>query len=151
MNQIIGYAGILLAGLTLIGGGTTLNKRAVGGSGGWGARAAYTRLYDIRTVETIAGSIVAIERVPPRAGMFEGVHLKVRTKAETLSVHLGPAWYLDRQDTGLMVEDLIEARGSRITFEGKPALIAARVVRGDDVLELRDETGAPFWAAWRGR
>jgi hypothetical protein len=40
--------------------------------------------------------------------------------------------------------------GSRITYEGKPAIIAAEVKKGDEVLRLRDEKGIPVWAGRRG-
>jgi hypothetical protein len=43
----------------------------------------------------------------------------------------------------------IEVKGSRVTFEGKPALIAAEVRKGDEVLKLRDEAGMPLWSGWR--
>jgi hypothetical protein len=35
--------------------------------------------------------------------------------------------------------------GSRITFAGKPAIVAAEVKKGDQVLKLRDESGTPLW------
>lgn len=41
--------------------------------------------------------------------------------------------------------------GSRISFEGNPAIIAAEVKKGDEVLKLRDEKGVPFWSGWRRR
>jgi hypothetical protein len=37
-------------------------------------------------------------------------------------------------------------RGSRITFEGKPAIIAAQVKKGDRSLTLRDDSGVPAWS-----
>jgi hypothetical protein len=46
---------------------------------------------------------------------------------------------------------VIEVRGSRVTFEGKPALIAAEVMKGDGTLRLRDQDGYPAWAGWRRR
>ena len=39
---------------------------------------------------------------------------------------------------------------NRITFDGKPAIIAAEVKKGDEVLKLRDEEGVPAWGG-RGR
>jgi hypothetical protein len=40
-------------------------------------------------------------------------------------------------------KDKIEVKGSRITFEGKPALIAADVKKGDEVFTHRDANGLP--------
>jgi hypothetical protein len=83
--------------------------------------------------------------------MSSGVHLLVKTPKETISVHLGPSWYLDNQETKIDPKDNVEVTGSRITFEGKPAIIAREVKKGDEVLKLRDEHGVPMWAGWRRR
>jgi hypothetical protein len=46
-------------------------------------------------------------------------------------------------------KDESEVKGSRIIFEGKPAIIAAEVIKGDEVLTLRDASGFPAWNGWR--
>jgi hypothetical protein len=120
------------------------------GSGGWGPGGAYVKLYDPKTVESIAGEIVKVDLVPMR-GMSQGVHLTLKTEKETVPVHLGPSWYLERQDVKLAPKNKVEIKGSRVTFDGKPALIAAEVKKGDETLVLRDETGFPAWSAMRQR
>lgn len=119
------------------------------GGGGWGAGGQYGRLYDPKTVETVSGEVTAVEELTPFKGMGRGVHLMLKTDTETISVHLGPAWYLERQDTKIAPGDKIEVKGSRITYLGKPALIAAEIHKGDGVLVLRDANGNPMWAGWR--
>lgn len=121
------------------------------GSGGWGAGAPYGRMYNLQTVETIKGEVVSLDRITPMKGMHSGLHAMVKTDKETLSVHLGPEWYLENQDMGIEVKDKIEVKGSRVTFEGKPALIAAEVRKGGQVLTLRDASGVPAWSGWRRR
>jgi hypothetical protein len=121
------------------------------GGGGWGTSGQYSRMYDTNTVETIKGEVVSVDRFTPRGGMSSGVHLQLKTEKETISVHLGPSWYLDHQDVQIKAQDNIEVTGSRISFEGKPAIIAAEVQKGDEVLKLRDENGFPRWAGWRRR
>jgi len=69
----------------------------------------------------------------------------------TCWVHLGPDWYITNQDVRIEANDQVEVKGSRITIEGAPALIAAEVKKGADVLTLRDESGLPVWAGWRRR
>jgi hypothetical protein len=121
------------------------------GGGGWGGGSQYNRLYDAKTVETISGEVVAVESVIPMKNMTAGMHVQVKTEKETISVHLGPAWFLENQDMKIEPKDKIEVKGSRVTYEGKPAIIAAEITKGDSVLELRDESGVPVWAGWRRR
>jgi hypothetical protein len=121
------------------------------GSGGWGAGTPYGRMYDPQTVETIGGEVVSLDTITPMKGMNYGVHLTLKTDKETISVHLGPGWYVENQDVEIAPDDKIEVKGSRITFEDKPALIAAEVKKGDSVLVLRDASGFPVWSGWRRR
>jgi hypothetical protein len=87
----------------------------------------------------------------PEKNMSYGVHIVLKTEAETIPVHLGPVWYIENQDVKIEATDKVEIKGSRITFEGKPAIIAKEVKRGDEVLILRDENGSPVWSGWRRR
>jgi len=135
--------------------------RGMGGMG-WAADSPYNRMYDTATVETLKGEVVAVERFFPMGAMMEarpmpmargqhGIHLMLKSDKDTISVHLGPSWFIENQDMQIMPKDTIEATGSRITFHEKPAVIAAKVVKGENVLTLRDEKGVPVWAGWRKR
>lgn len=119
------------------------------GGGEWGPRAPYAKMYDVQTIETIAGEVLAVERITPMIVMSYGVHIVLQTDTDTISVHLGPGWFIENQDVKIAPRDKIEIQGSRITFEGKPAIIAAEVKKGDDVLMLRDAGGYPVWSGWR--
>ena len=121
------------------------------GARGWGMGSVYSRMFDPVTIDTVSGEVLRIEAITPMKGMSYGVHLMVKAERETLSVHLGPAWYVENQDTKIEPKDKIEIIGSRITFEGKPVIIAAEVMKGNEVLKLRDKNGFPFWSGWRRR
>jgi hypothetical protein len=108
-------------------------------------------MYDTKTVETVSGEVVSVDTMVPMKGMSNGVHLNLKTDKATISVHLGPAWFIEKQDIKIEPKDRVEVKGSRITLEGKPALIAAEVKKGDEVLMLRDEKGFPFWSGWQRR
>lgn len=119
------------------------------GSGGWGMGSQYQRMYNPATVETLSGTVEAVDKVTPMKGMYSGVHVMLKTDKETISVHLGPEWYVERLDTKIQKGDKIEVKGSRVTFAGKPAIIAAEVKKGGETLILRDSAGIPAWAGWR--
>ena len=121
------------------------------GSGGWGPGSQYNRMYDPKTIETITGEVTKVDRITPAKGMSGGIHMLVKTDKETISVHLGPSWYLENQDVKIEPKNKVEVKGSRITFGGKPAIIAAEVKKGDEVLQLRDDAGFPVWSGWRRR
>ena len=119
------------------------------GGGGWGAGTPYSKLYNPQTVETITGEVVSVDHITPMKGMHHGVHVVVKSDKETISVHLGPGWYIENQDVKIAPKDKIEVKGSRIAFDGKPAVIAAEVKKGNEVLMLRDASGFPAWSGWR--
>jgi hypothetical protein len=116
------------------------------GSSGWGQGGQYQRLYDVKTVESIAGEVLRIDRITPMKGMSAGIHLVLKEANGEMSVHLGPEWYIEHQDFEIKVGDKIEVTGSKVMFQGKPAVIAAEVKKNHDVLKLRDGNGFPFWA-----
>jgi hypothetical protein len=121
------------------------------GSGAWGRGTQYGKMYDPGTVETISGEVVSIEHFTPMRGMHHGVHMMVKTDKETVSVHLGPVWYIENQDVKIEPKERVEVKGSRIDLAGEQAIIASEVRKGDQVLKLRDEDGFPVWSGWRRR
>ncbi len=119
------------------------------GGGGWGMGREYGKMYNPKTVETIAGEIVSVDKITPMKGMSQGKHVMLKTAKETISVHLGPDWYIENQAINIKPRDKVEVKGSRITFQGKPAIIAAEIKKGNEVLKLRDEKGFPVWSGHR--
>lgn len=118
---------------------------------GWGREGGYARHFDPKSIETVEGVVSEVRRQAPMKGMGPGVHLTLKTEKEALDVHLGPAWFLDRQDVEVRKGDTVSVTGSRIVFEGKPALVATRLTLGEETLTLRDESGFPVWSGWRRR
>ncbi|HEY7251426.1 MAG TPA: DNA-binding protein [Methylomirabilota bacterium] len=146
LSGVVAVIGIVAAVLTPAASAQGMKWR---GSGGWGPGTSYGRMYDTKTVETVSGEVMKVDRITPMRGMSSGVHLVVRTDKGEVSVHLGPQWYLENQDIRIEPKDMVEIKGSRVTIQGQPALIAAEVKKGDQVLKLRDEAGIPMWAGWR--
>ena len=118
---------------------------------GWGRNSAYQRLYNTDTVKTVEGEVSKTEYFSAKQGMEQGVHLLLKKDDELLAVHLGPRWFLDKQDVQIAKGDHIKVTGSRITLNGKPTIIAAEIERYDEIFHLRDEEGFPVWVGWRKR
>lgn len=97
----------------------------------------------------VLGEVLAVEKVTYGQGRHHGVQLLLGTAKGTLAVHLGPSWFVDHQRMRVAPHDVIEVTGSRVTFEGKPALIANVIRKGNERLRLRTPDGAPLWPASR--
>jgi len=117
---------------------------------GWGGGDPYSRMFDPKTVETLSGEVIRIDKFTPGRKMSYGVHFTLKTEKETIPVHLGPSWYLDKQTVTIAQGDKVEVTGSRITYQGQPTIIAGEVKKGGQILKLRDAAGVPAWAG-RGR
>jgi hypothetical protein len=122
----------------------------------WGRDAGQTghlasppALFDPQTVATFTGIIVA-GPVIPKGGLPEPVQFTLKTERESLTVLLGPSWFIEGQDFPIAALDRVEVKGSRLLLEGKNVVVAAEIRKGDKVLRLRDGQGAPLWGG-RGR
>jgi len=111
---------------------------------GMGSAVGYGRTYNPQTVETVSGQVVSVDKMG--SASYQGVHLTIKTDKETIPVHLGPSWYLDQQKMTFSPKNTVEITGSRVTFDGKPAIIAAEVKKGGQSLKLRESNGIPMWA-----
>jgi hypothetical protein len=130
---------VLILALTMACGSE--NQGGLGPGGG----AGYDRMYDPKTVETVSGEVVSVDKIADR-GRGYGLNLNLKTGKETILVYLGPGWFLEKQDLTFATKDQVEITGSQIAFQGKPAIIAAQVKKGDKRLKLRDPAGIPAWA-----
>ncbi|SMO78608.1 DNA-binding protein [Fodinibius sediminis] len=116
---------------------------------GQDAMQSYTRPFDTTTVETISGEVMEVTYTAKnRKAITTGVHLLLQTGEETVPVHLGPAWFIDRQEP-FNKGDTITVTGSRITFNNDQAIIASQIVRNQMTLQLRNREGYPLWKGWR--
>ena len=101
--------------------------------------------YDAKTVETIGGKVLSIENTTPAKRRGDWVQLMLQTEKETIAVQLGPAWYIDKQTPRIEANDTIKVTGSRVTMDGKSAIVAADITKGNELLKLREDNGIPVW------
>jgi len=101
------------------------------------------------TMDTIQGQIVDVQSVPsPGKGRYAGLHFTMQTANGPLTVYAGPEWYLQSQNVMFAPHDNVTVTGSRTTWAGQPALIAASIQRGDMTLQLRNPYGVPGWSGY---
>jgi hypothetical protein len=116
---------------------------------GWEYNGPYNRRFDPERIETASGKITAIDRDVPMPGMAPAIVLKVQQDNDKVAtVHLGPVWFLDRQQNMFKVGDQVKATGSSIEIDGKPLTMATEVERGGRTMMLRRTNGDPVWDAW---
>ncbi|WP_350285346.1 hypothetical protein [uncultured Croceitalea sp.] len=107
------------------------------------------RLFDKSTVETFTAMVQNIQTIARAEKKAYGIHLDVKNEQEEINVHLGPAWYLDDQKFQFSKGDELVITGSRITYVEKPAIIATKIEKNGEILELRDDDGFPHWRGLR--
>jgi hypothetical protein len=101
---------------------------------------------------TITGKVSRVFTETLQDNMYPGMAMLVDTKDHgRVWVHLGPVWYLERQEFNLVPGQDVQVKGICLAEKGKTRLIAAQVTVGDSVLMLRDPEGRPMWEAWRKR
>ena len=164
MKKVISLMGALLLLCATIALAQPPMIRPMGVGMGWGMGSPYNRMYNPATAETLKGIVVSVDSFSVMGampgvmqggrqmhGMSPGIHAMLKTDKDTISVHLGPAWFIENQDMKIFPRDSIQVKGSRIKFNEKPAIIAAEITKGRFDLMLRDEKGMPAWCAWRRR
>ena len=96
-------------------------------------------IYNPEMEETIKGEVVSVDTVGNR------VTIQVKTKEETIPVHLTPVWYLEERNIKIQPNDTAEITGSLVNFNGETGILAAQITKGDITFELRDENGFSLW------
>jgi hypothetical protein len=103
------------------------------------------RDYDAKTVEIVTGRVLSVEKTTPTKRRGYWVDVMLQTGNGTIPVRLGPAWYIDKHTPRIEANDTITVTGSRVMLDGRPAIVAADITKGNELLKLRDGNGNPFW------
>jgi hypothetical protein len=104
------------------------------------------RMYNPKTVETLDGKIESLETMTAsKMDIPARVLLKLKTSKETVTVYLGPKWYLEKQKAALAPGDYIQVKGSRVTMDNQPVILPNTITKGREVMQFWDEQGSPMW------
>lgn len=107
--------------------------------------AQHNYAYDQATEQIFAGVVVATRDYSCPVSGTMGSHIILKGSSADIEVHLAPARFMKQYEIAIAKGDQVTVVGSKITYEGKPALIARMVIIGRDTYNFRDAKGTPLW------
>lgn len=115
------------------------------GQEGWGSDSQYLDLYNDEQIETNLVEILEVSLLRVPGTNEKAVVIKVKTYDKAFTVHLGPKWYIEKQELILKKGDMISVKGSIFGFNSDESIMASEVSKGLKKLKLRDDEGSPLW------
>lgn len=127
----------------------TLTLGAQAREDGWGRNSEYTKLFSSKSVETVTGEVVKIDRdCRPLKGMEAGYCVVIRNEdGKELEAQVGPAWFTSfyREKWDIREGDNVTVTGSVVDIGGKKVMIVSQGSKGDLKMTTRSNTGVPVW------
>jgi uncharacterized protein YrrD len=117
----------------------------------WSARGEYQNLVQSGQPANVRGAVTSIDRIEPMQGMQEGIIITIGENGRETTVHLGPAWFIDRQDVMLRLNDQVEVEGVQAEIDGQNVVVARTISSPHGRFRLRDEQNKPVWDASLGQ
>ena len=99
----------------------------------------------------VSGEGAAANDMETKKGKASGIGLEPHTVGQNLLVYLGPHIYVDLQNVRIVPGDKVEVKGVQTVLDGQIIYLAGEVRKGDEVLKLRDDKGAPLWTGTKQR
>jgi len=114
----------------------------------------------------VTGEIEAVEGLAPGGrDMGQGIALRLRLRdrnreqvqgapeapmraraRDQLQVHLGPFWHVEEGMPGLRLGQEVTVEGSAAEWSGGEVIVASKLERKQERLQLRQQNGMPAWA-----
>jgi hypothetical protein len=102
--------------------------------------------YDLSAEITFKGTVDEVKEVPKSCLGQTGVHLIMLTDAGKVEVQVAPVDYLTFMNVTFAKGEVLKVVASKVMLDGNPLLLAREITRkGDDLVVVRDKTGAPAW------
>jgi hypothetical protein len=101
--------------------------------------------YDTANQTKVTGTVEAVADYQCPVSGALGSHITVKTSGGTMEVHLAPAKFVKDYDITIHKGDQVEILGAKITYEGKPSMIAKSVAVDRVTFAFRDDHGKPLW------
>lgn len=125
------------------GGGQGMGPGGGMGGGMGTGRGMGAMRYNPQTVTTIKGTVESL--AAPQTRRMRHESLVVKTDQGSITVHLGPAWYMSQNQMIFNPGDAVEVTGSQMQAAGGAILVAKEVTVKGKTLKLRDDQGLPLW------
>lgn len=120
------------------------------GSDGWGQSDKYEQNFSKFSIQTYYADVKSVDTVTPMPTMGQGIQLTSTVDGSECFIHLGPSWYVLRQDNFSIAKgDRVEVKGYKLSLNGKIVIMPVTVAKNDRTFFARDEDGIPYWVAWR--
>ena len=117
----------------------------------WGSGGRHAMSFNPSTVKTITGTVESVGSFKPEAapaGVSPGLRLRVRTaEGQFVTIYAGPVSYAEQKEFYVMPGDQITITGSETKIRSRTVILASELKKGTQILELRDKSGKPLWAA----
>ena len=110
-----------------------------------GRRLHYSTLFNPRTVDTVSGEVLRVERAFAGSGKDYCVHALLKTPKGQVTTILAPQGFMKEKGLTIAPKDRVTVTGSLISVLGKPFLLAMEV-QGDRTMKFREGNGRPVWA-----
>lgn len=122
-----------------------LAVQAIVGGQGHDSAGDLSSFYNPRREVSFSGTVTG--KTKGRApGYAEGMSILVRTGKTVREVELGPTWYVGRQQATINLGDKVKVTGVPLVLDGREKVTVARqIMRGHQILALRDNSGMPYW------
>lgn len=101
----------------------------------------YGKMFDPKTIETVSGKVILVEKTENG----KNIVLETEPAKDKINVHLGPDFFLDKQEVQVQATDKVTITGSKVMIDGKLYIIASELKKGDKTVIIRDAKGFPAW------
>lgn len=101
--------------------------------------------YDVSHQQVFTGIVGQVKDYHCPVSGTVGTHLAVKEITETLEVHMAPATFLKQYGIVISPGEKVQITGVKVTFDGKPAVLARSVSVRNETFTFRDEKGRPLW------
>jgi DNA/RNA endonuclease YhcR with UshA esterase domain len=101
--------------------------------------------YDTAHQQVFTGIVQEVKEYHCPVTGTVGTHIAVKGVMETVEVHLAPVTFMKQYDIVIKAGDKVSVTGTKLTFDGKPAMIAKEIKVANDTFSFRDNKGRPLW------